>query len=104
MKDRANYFLRKKVGENDFYRFIFSGILKGHLLNIHTVREIVLDTSEWSIHMRNQRWEFLLWLRGLRTQCCLSEDAGSNHGLVQYGKDLALLQRCLGSRVAVAVA
>ena len=31
-------------------------------------------------------WEFLLWLRGLRTQCSLCE------GVAQWVKDLALMQ------------
>ena len=28
--------------------------------------------------------EFPVWLSGLRTQCCLSEDVGSIPGLVQW--------------------
>ena len=36
--------------------------------------------------------EFPLWLHGLRTKCCLCEDAGLIPGLTQWVKDLTLLQ------------
>ena len=35
--------------------------------------------------------EFPLLLRGLRTQCCLCEDAGLITGLTKWAKDLTLL-------------
>ena len=38
--------------------------------------------------------KFLLWLRGLRTQCCLCAVAGSTPGLTHWVKDPALLQAC----------
>ena len=34
--------------------------------------------------------EFLSWLKGLRTQCCLCEDAGLIPGLAQWVKDQVL--------------
>ena len=38
------------------------------------------------------KWEFSWWLSGLRTWCCLCEDAHLILGLAQWVKDLALLQ------------
>ena len=42
--------------------------------------------------MWNSSEEFPLWLRGLRTHCCLCEDVGSIPGLAQCVKDPALPQ------------
>ena len=41
-------------------------------------------------HLLKVLWEFLLWLSGLRIQH--SEDTGLIPGLIQWVKDLALLQ------------
>ena len=38
-----------------------------------------------------KKYEFLLWLSGLKTQHCLCEDESSIPGLIQWVKDLALL-------------
>ena len=45
--------------------------------------------------------EFLLWLSGLRTQCCLCEDVGSIPGLTQWVKDLVLPQAMVGALCGV---
>ena len=42
--------------------------------------------------MKTTLLEFSLWLSGLGTCCCLQEDAGLILALLQWVKDLALLQ------------
>ena len=47
------------------------------------------------LYLKKSELEFPLWLSGLRTWQSLYEDMGSTPGLVQWVKDLVLLQAAL---------
>ena len=47
---------------------------------------------QFPLPIQKHNAEFPLWLGGLRTRCCLCEDAGSIPSLSQWAKDLALPQ------------
>ena len=51
-----------------------------------------LCVHAYTLGIKSQTWEFLLWLNGLRTQCSLHEDTGLLLGLAQWVEDPALLQ------------
>ena len=75
----------------DFMYFVFENVSHTdrycHVLILNY--EFIIFLIEIKIHITS---EFLLWLSGLRTRCCLSEDADLIPGLAPWVKDLALPQ------------
>ena len=87
--------VQKLFGLMQFYLFFsvcFSCLWSQIQNNKKTKTPTVLVHLYWNLRnkTKNKIEEFLLWLRGLRTQHIVREDAGSISSLSQWFKDLAI--------------
>lgn len=57
MNGRANYFSEKKMSNNNFYSFLFSGIIK-NIYYATTVCEIALNVWGLKVHIETKDEEF----------------------------------------------